>query len=89
MGDESTVQSGSYLAVFLHAAAGIVLCLYTAGLVARRGESIDEGLERLRATVEPESAETVCVKVMTRLLNAHIAQDDVAVLVLRRLPAHL
>jgi hypothetical protein len=48
---------------------------------------IDEGLERLRSTVEPESAETVCVKVMNRLLNAHIAQDDVAVLVLRRLPA--
>jgi serine phosphatase RsbU (regulator of sigma subunit) len=67
-------------------APGSVLCLYTDGLVERRGESIDHGLELLVATVDPESAETVCVKVMNRLVNAHIAQDDIAVLVLRRLP---
>lgn len=64
---------------------GAVLCVYTDGLVERRGEAIDDGLELLRTTVHAESAETVCVKVMNRLVNAHIAQDDVAVLVLRRL----
>jgi hypothetical protein len=66
---------------------GSVLCLYTDGLVERRGELIDDGLELLRATVHPEPAETVCIKVMNRLVNTHIAQDDVAVLVLRRFPA--
>ncbi|WP_459717077.1 PP2C family protein-serine/threonine phosphatase [Actinophytocola sp. KF-1] len=40
-------------------AGGLVVC-YTDGLVERRGEPIDDGLERLRATLRSGSAEAVC-----------------------------
>ncbi len=36
-----------------------LIVMYTDGLVERRGESIDEGLERLRAVVQSGPAETV------------------------------
>lgn len=66
---------------------GAVLCFYTDGLVERRTASVDDGLELLRSSVHPEPAETVCAKVMRRLIGTEIAEDDVAVLVLRRDPA--
>jgi serine phosphatase RsbU (regulator of sigma subunit) len=66
-------------------APGAVLVCYTDGLVERRGQLIDVGLERLLATVDPDPAETVCMKVMA---GADVEQptDDVAVLTVRRLP---
>ncbi|MET8312153.1 GAF domain-containing SpoIIE family protein phosphatase [Micromonospora sp. NPDC005173] len=56
-----------------------VLICYTDGLVERRGEVIDVGIERLRAAVEPGPAETVCARIMTTLA-AEQATDDIALL---------
>jgi hypothetical protein len=60
---------------------GEMLLLYTDGLVEKRGESIDAGLERLRATVEGSPAEpaTLCDRVLEALV-AEPSEDDVAVL---------
>jgi serine phosphatase RsbU (regulator of sigma subunit) len=74
------------------------LCLYTDGLVERRGRSIDAGIEQLRVAIQArESAENLCNKVMASLVGAQTPMDDIAVLILRRyrageasssLPAH-
>lgn len=61
-----------------------VLCLFTDGLVERRGRSIDDGLAELRAAVRPEPAEHVCIKVMSTMVGAETPGDDIAVLALRR-----
>ena len=65
---------------------GAVLCLYSDGLVERRGVLIDDNIERLRKAVAPRSPESVCVDVMRRLVGVETPRDDVAVLVLQRLP---
>jgi serine phosphatase RsbU (regulator of sigma subunit) len=64
---------------------GSVLVCYTDGLVERRGEVIDVGMERLLAVVHPDPAETVCMKIMA---GSDVEQptDDIAVLTVRRLP---
>jgi putative methionine-R-sulfoxide reductase with GAF domain len=61
-----------------------VLFLYTDGLVERRYESVDTGLERLCAALEPAHPELVCHRVMSRLLGGARPEDDVAVLAVRR-----
>ncbi|WP_446219527.1 PP2C family protein-serine/threonine phosphatase [Micromonospora sp. IBHARD004] len=61
---------------------GAVLICYTDGLVERRGEIIDVGIERLCSAVEPGPAEAVCARIMT----AHAAEqatDDIALLAIR------
>jgi phosphoserine phosphatase RsbU/P len=58
---------------------GAVLVCYTDGLVERRGELIDIGIERLCAAVEPATAETVCVKVISALAEEQ-PTDDIALL---------
>ena len=52
---------------------------YTDGLVERRGELIDVGIERLRSAVEPGPAEAVCAHIMTTLA-AEQTSDDIALL---------
>lgn len=63
--------------------AGSVLVCYTDGLVERRGEYIDVGLERLRRAVEPGPAEAVCASVILAVA-AELPTDDVALLAIRR-----
>ena len=65
---------------------GAVLCLYSDGLVERRGVVIDDNIEKLRKTVTAQAPESVCVEVMRRLIGVATPEDDVAVLVLQRLP---
>ncbi len=65
---------------------GAVLCLYTDGLVERRGEPLDLGLDRLCQAVEPASPDTVCIRIMGALASGAPARDDIALLVLRRDP---
>ncbi|HEX7746782.1 MAG TPA: GAF domain-containing SpoIIE family protein phosphatase [Micromonosporaceae bacterium] len=60
-----------------------VLICYTDGLVERRGEVIDVGIERLCAAVEPGPAETVCARIMTALA-AEQPTDDIALLTIAR-----
>jgi serine phosphatase RsbU (regulator of sigma subunit) len=63
--------------------AGAVLVCYTDGLVERRGEVIDTGIERLRAAVATDPAEQVCATVMV-LLAEERPGDDIALLAIRR-----
>ncbi|GAA3727570.1 SpoIIE family protein phosphatase [Plantactinospora mayteni] len=64
---------------------GALLVCYTDGLVERRDELIDIGLERLRTAIQPGPAETLCATVMTTL-GVEQPGDDVALLALRRDP---
>jgi len=64
--------------------SGGVLVFYTDGLVERRGESIDVGLERLRKVVRADRADAVAREVMHSLLADTIPFDDIAVVVARR-----
>jgi serine phosphatase RsbU (regulator of sigma subunit) len=64
---------------------GAVFLGYTDGLVERRGELIDVGIDRLTAVVRPTATEEVCASIMA---DADVDQptDDIAVLAVRRLP---
>jgi len=65
---------------------GALLCCYTDGLIERRGYPIDEGLARLCKAVTTEPPERACASVMAALVGAEPAQDDIALLVIRRAP---
>jgi sigma-B regulation protein RsbU (phosphoserine phosphatase) len=74
---------------------GALLCCFTDGLVERRGQVLDQGMDTLaatlgklvaagpRATTEPV-AEDACAEIMRALVGNTAAQDDIAVLVLSR-----
>ena len=67
--------------------SGDLVVMYTDGLVERRGESIDSGLERLRRSVEAGShlpPEELCDRVLAEMA-ADEPDDDIALLVLRYL----
>ena len=63
---------------------GALLCLYTDGLVERRGTSLDAGLERLCASVVADPVDSVCRNVMAQLVGDDPPGDDVALLAVRR-----
>ncbi|HEX4721836.1 MAG TPA: GAF domain-containing SpoIIE family protein phosphatase [Pseudonocardiaceae bacterium] len=65
---------------------GAVLCFFTDGLVERRDSTIDVGLAQLCDAVLPAAPEAVCARVMSRLVGTRPAQDDIALLVVRREP---
>jgi serine phosphatase RsbU (regulator of sigma subunit) len=63
---------------------GSTLLLYTDGLVERRGEDLDDGLQRLVAAVETlteHDLETFCDALINRLGDD--GQDDIALLAVR------
>lgn len=77
---------------------GALLCCFTDGLVERRDQSIDHGIDKLAAilgeliavtgrggTPEPV-AEDACAAVMRALVGSAPAPDDIAVLMLSRRP---
>jgi phosphoserine phosphatase RsbU/P len=74
---------------------GALLCCFTDGLVERRGQVLDQGMDTLAATLgkliaagpgaTPEPlAEDACAEIMRALVGSTAAQDDIAVLVLSR-----
>jgi sigma-B regulation protein RsbU (phosphoserine phosphatase) len=63
---------------------GAVLVFYTDGLIERRGELIDLGIDRLVQAISPAPAEQLCEKIMTAA-GLDEPTDDVALLVVRRL----
>jgi serine phosphatase RsbU (regulator of sigma subunit)/integral membrane sensor domain MASE1 len=67
---------------------GATLVLYSDGLVERRGETIDCGLERLAAAAERAAAlgvDELCATLAAELLGDRELQDDVVVLTVRLL----
>lgn len=66
---------------------GAVLVGYTDGLIERRYEPIDIGLERLRSAIEAGPPDQVCERVMAESLEGQTPDDDVALIVLRRNPS--
>ncbi|MFD1050854.1 SpoIIE family protein phosphatase, partial [Kibdelosporangium lantanae] len=64
---------------------GSVMCFYTDGLVERRGQPIDLGLDQLCAAMTADRANVVCSRIMRALTdNLDEPEDDTAVLVMRR-----
>ena len=63
---------------------GAVICFYTDGLIERRDVRLDDRISRLCDVVRAEPVEQVCSRVMARLVGVERAQDDVALLALRR-----
>ena len=66
---------------------GTLLCFYTDGLIERRDEPIDDGLDRLCRAVTAQPAEAAMAAVMAALVGNEPARDDIAVLMLRRQPS--
>lgn len=68
----------------LQISPGTVLCLFTDGLIERRGSDIDADLRRLRDTFTAGTAEQTCVSVLAALVDGEELSDDIALLTLRR-----
>jgi sigma-B regulation protein RsbU (phosphoserine phosphatase) len=66
---------------------GSVFLAYTDGLIERRGESLDVGLQRLVDAATASHPEIVCRTVMDALVGSSVPRDDIAVLALRRVKA--
>jgi serine phosphatase RsbU (regulator of sigma subunit) len=64
---------------------GSVLVGYTDGLIERRTESIDVGIERLRRAVVADRPSRVCTLVMEAAVGGYVPEDDIAVIALRRM----
>ena len=64
---------------------GSTVVAYTDGLVERRGEVIDAGLQRLANQVKAEPAESVCMAIMTGM-DVGAVEDDIALLAIHRTP---
>jgi phosphoserine phosphatase RsbU/P len=66
---------------------GSVFLAYTDGLIERRGESLDAGLQRLVDAATASHPEIVCRTVMEALVGSSVPRDDIAVLALRHVQA--
>jgi phosphoserine phosphatase RsbU/P len=65
---------------------GTLVCFYTDGLIERRDQPIDHGLDRLCQVVTAEPPMAACATVMAALVGNEPARDDIALLMLRRPP---
>jgi phosphoserine phosphatase RsbU/P len=63
---------------------GTTLCLYTDGLVERRGSDIDDWIELMRHTLAAAPPASNCAAVMQALVGRDEIPDDVALLMVRR-----
>lgn len=76
----------TYRSTTFTVAPGATLFCFTDGLVERRGEDIDTGMQRLARTVEQAAVSSTAhlVAHTVRTLRCDDADDDIAVLALRR-----
>jgi serine phosphatase RsbU (regulator of sigma subunit)/anti-sigma regulatory factor (Ser/Thr protein kinase) len=83
-----TGMASRYRQGVLEVPHGGVLLFYTDGLIERRGRSLDEGLERLRAAAAsgPRDPERLIDHVLEHLIGEAARRDDVALLAARLLP---
>ncbi len=63
---------------------GAVICFYTDGLIERRDIGLDDRINQLCDAVTTDPVEQVCIRVMARMIGGERAQDDVALLAVRR-----
>lgn len=63
---------------------GAVLCLYTDGLVERRGRVLDDGIAALCAAITTSDPEWACASAMAAMTEPGPHADDIALLLLRR-----
>lgn len=63
---------------------GAVVAFYTDGLIERKGELLDVGLERLRCAIEPGPPDRVAGEIMHQLIGSTATRDDVALVVMQR-----
>ena len=63
-----------------------VLLLYTDGLIERRGETIEDGMQRLRVALgtQDDDLDSLCDQIYGVLVEAATAEDDTAILAVRR-----
>ena len=74
----------AYVDSVLQLRQGDALVLYTDGLVERRGEAIDAGLDDLASIRGPHpSAEAMCDQLVSTLLDGRLRNDDVTLLVVQ------
>jgi serine phosphatase RsbU (regulator of sigma subunit) len=73
-------QSSTVLTV----SPGTVVAFYTDGLVERRGEPIDVGLDRLCDAISPAHPQAVTADLMHQLVGTTLTYDDIALVVLRK-----
>jgi phosphoserine phosphatase RsbU/P len=66
---------------------GSILVAYTDGLVERRRDPIDVGIDRLVATIDRVHPEVLCRRLMDVMIGREVPLDDVAVLALRHVAA--
>ncbi len=64
-----------------------VVAFYTDGLVERRGESLDEGFQRLRQAMSPGTPEGVAGTIMRHAIGNRVPRDDIALVVACRTDA--
>ena len=69
-------------------ASGTVAAFYTDGLIERRGETLDVGLERLRDVTSPGAPERVAADIMRHLVGHTITTDDISLVVMGRTPSN-
>jgi serine phosphatase RsbU (regulator of sigma subunit) len=68
-------------------ARGDIAVMFTDGLVERRGESIDDGLKRLLVAIDDTrdlSPKAMCSMLLDRMTDDYDAEDDIALLVIKR-----
>jgi serine phosphatase RsbU (regulator of sigma subunit) len=82
-------SDGGRASTSLALAPGTVVAFYTDGLVERRTESIETGMERLRASITTQASDIVAREAMANLVSNVIPEDDIALVVLRRLPENV
>ena len=80
-------HSARYSEQPLHIPSGSTLLLMTDGVVEKRGESVDEGLERLRLmAAQPATLEHLCDAIVRGMREQGGPSDDAALLALHLLP---
>ena len=79
------VEQKPYKTLRAELAPGDLLVLYTDGLVERRGEPLDAGLERLARVVlaGPDSPDELRAHVLEQLVGSGEPADDVTAVVLK------
>lgn len=86
----AAVDAHEFEAATSHLGSGDVLVMYTDGLVERRSETLDVGIERLtRAATEARVLDTVdeiVARLVTTMLEGTNHHDDVCVLAVRHRP---